>query len=80
MVMIGQQLKELREAQDLSQSEVANQLHISRQTISKWELNKSLPDLQSLQQLAVLFSLSLDEFLAVAEERKKCYKEFYLQN
>jgi transcriptional regulator with XRE-family HTH domain len=48
----------------LSQEE----LHISRQTISKWESNQSSPDIQSCKAMADVFGISLEELL---DESKK---------
>lgn len=42
---------------------VANKIHVSRQTISNWENEHSIPDLQSLLLLADLYSTTLDELV-----------------
>ena len=52
----------------LSQEELGKLLHISRQTISKWESNQSSPDIQSWKAMADVFGISLEELLY---ERKK---------
>ena len=52
----------------LSQEELGKLLHISRQTISKWESNQSSPDIQSWKAMADIFSISLEELL---DESKK---------
>ena len=57
-------LLKLRTQKGLSQEE----LHISRQTISKWESNQSSPDIQSCKAMADVFGISLEELL---DERKK---------
>ena len=44
-------LKSIREAKKMSQEEVAKALHISRQSISKWENNRGNPDLENLVAL-----------------------------
>ena len=48
----------------LSQEEVAGKLGVSRQTISKWELDETLPDICQSKKLANLYGLSLDELIA----------------
>lgn len=68
---VGKKLKSFREGKKLSQEKVAEVLHISRQTVSKWELGKSLPDFESLMKLAVLFDFSLDELFDLPAEREK---------
>ena len=47
----------------LSQEELGKLLHISRQTISKWESNQSSPDIQSCKAMADVFGISLEELL-----------------
>lgn len=47
----------------MSQEEVAGKLGVSRQTISKWETDETLPDIRQSKRLAVLYGLSLDELI-----------------
>lgn len=61
--MLGEQLKKARENNKLSQNEVAEKLNISRQSISKWENNRTSPDLDNLIRLSKLYNISLDELL-----------------
>ena len=56
-------LKNCREAKGLSQIDVANRLHVSRQTISKWETGKSFPDIESIIMFSDIYDISLDELL-----------------
>lgn len=63
MVEIGTRLKELRQAKEMSQKQLADHLHVTPQTISKWELNKSYPDLDTLLQLSDFFQISTDKLL-----------------
>lgn len=44
---LGERIKKYRKMKGLSQEELGKLLHISRQTISKWESNQSSPDIQS---------------------------------
>ncbi|HDX9588844.1 TPA: helix-turn-helix transcriptional regulator [Bacillus pseudomycoides] len=60
---IGKRIKHLRLINKMTQEDVANQLFISRQVISKWELGKSLPDLTNLLALSKLFNVSIDSLL-----------------
>ncbi|QGG61877.1 helix-turn-helix domain-containing protein [Loigolactobacillus bifermentans] len=62
-MMIGEQLQQARQARQLSQEQVAEQLAVSRQTISNWETEKSYPDIERVLRLAELYQLSLDELL-----------------
>lgn len=58
---IGEHLKRSREKAGYSQVQLANLLGISRQTISNWENDKTIPDGVSLIQLAEIYHISLDE-------------------
>ncbi|MBO5328148.1 MAG: helix-turn-helix transcriptional regulator [Clostridia bacterium] len=55
--------KELRKEKGLTQFELAQKLNIDQTTISKWELNKALPDTTMLLKLANLFNVSTDYLL-----------------
>ena len=57
---LGNHLYNARKKSGLSQEEVAGKLGVSRQTISKWELDETLPDIRQAKRLAVLYHLSLD--------------------
>lgn len=60
---LGEKIQQLRKASGISQEQLAEQLDVSRQSISKWELNESLPDIKKLIMLSELFSVSIDELL-----------------
>ena len=60
---LGENLLKARKSSSLSQEEVAEKLGVSRQTISKWELNETLPDICQSKKLASLYHLSLDELI-----------------
>ncbi len=56
----GQKLQQLRRARGMSQEDLAGQLSVTRQTISKWELDQSTPDLPYLAAISELFGVSTD--------------------
>lgn len=60
---IGEQLSAARKIRGLTQQQVADQLHVTRQAISNWEVGRSYPDVASLIILSDLFVLSLDQLL-----------------
>lgn len=60
---IGQKLKEARAKRGLTQEKVAEQIGVSRQTISNWENDRFYPDIVNLIYLSDLYSISLDELL-----------------
>ena len=59
----GEKLKFLRKQKGFSQERLSQQLTVSRQAISKWELGESLPDTENVIQLSKLFSVSIDFLL-----------------
>ena len=60
---IGQKIIQLRNAADISQEQLAEMLGVSRQSISKWEMDQALPQIDKVLQLAEIFSVSTDELL-----------------
>lgn len=60
---LGQRIQEYRAKLGLSQEGLGEQLGVSRQAVSKWEADASLPDTDKLIALAKLFGLTLDELL-----------------
>lgn len=63
MNQFAQQLKKLRTQKGLSQEGLAEQLHLSRQAISRWETGETAPDLDTLVKLASIFEVTLDELV-----------------
>lgn len=62
-MQLGTNLFKARKKSGLSQEEVAAKLGVSRQTISKWELDETLPDIRQAKKLAGLYHLTLDELI-----------------
>ena len=58
---LGNKIRELRRARNLTQEQLAATLNISAQAVSKWEMGASYPDMTMIPTLAVLFEVSLDE-------------------
>ena len=63
MVQIGSRILEYRKKMNMSQEEFANKIGVSRQAVSKWELDKAYPDLDKLVDICGMFGLSLDELV-----------------
>lgn len=59
----SQQLKKYRELKGYSQEVLAEKIYVTRQTISKWENDKTYPDIHNLVALSILFEISLDELV-----------------
>lgn len=62
-VEFNNKLYNLRKQKGLSQEELANRLNVSRQTVSKWEVGDSTPDMEKLVAISDLFEVSLDELV-----------------
>ena len=58
---IGKKIMDLRKKNGLSQEELAEKVGVARQTISKWELGETSPDLKQSKELSKIFNVSLDE-------------------
>ena len=57
---VGDRLLELRSKNNMTQENLAEELQVRRQSISKWELGKTLPDVEKLIQLSELYQVSMD--------------------
>ena len=71
---LGQNIARLRAQKNLSQGDLADALEVSRQSVSKWETDASIPELDKLLRLAELFGVTLDELVKdvdVQEVREK---------
>ena len=84
MLKIGDKIKALRKAQDITQEKLAAYLNISYQAISKWENGTALPDITLVPQIANFFGVSADELLCMKEmdetEELKEYEKIYREN
>ena len=59
----SEQIKKIRVDKGITQQEMANNLGISRQAISKWENDRNLPDIEMIIKIAQVFNLTLDELI-----------------
>lgn len=74
MGSLGQSLTRARKKQGLTQEQVGEKLGVSRQTISKWELDETLPDIRQAKELSRLYGTTLDDLIdydAEVEEVKR---------
>ena len=65
---LGKKIKYFREQKPYTQSELAERLAVTRQTVSSWERDRTLPDVYMLQQIAALYGMTLDEFMEGTKE------------
>ncbi|BAE83738.1 DNA-binding helix-turn-helix protein [Desulfitobacterium hafniense DP7] len=63
LMTLGEKIYELRTKNAMSQGDLANTLEVSRQSVSKWENNTSVPELDKLVKMSEVFSISLDELI-----------------
>lgn len=68
---MGKFIKELREENGWTQEQLAENIPISRGAVSKWECGKTLPDIEILQKLSVLFKVTIEELLSGERNPKK---------
>ena len=59
----GQQIKDLRKKEGLTQEQFALKLNVRRQAVSNWENDKNLPNLELLILMSSVFSISLDQLI-----------------
>lgn len=60
---LGNRLFQARKKSGLSQEDVAEKLGVSRQTVSKWESDETLPDIRQSKRMAMLYHVTLDELI-----------------
>lgn len=71
-------IKELRMKKKLTQEELAEKLNVSRQTISKWELGETNPNINQAKEIAQIFNVSLEELLNEKRINKNIIKKIIL--
>ena len=72
---IGEKIKRIRRENNLSQEDLARSLHTSRQTVSRWETNRSVPDLEMLEKVAFIFEMEVKDLLDVKMVNKNQEKQ-----
>lgn len=63
---LGENIYRHRTAKNMSQGDLADALDVSRQSVSKWENNSAVPELEKLMKMSQLFDISLDELVGNA--------------
>lgn len=62
-ISLGEKIRDYRKKAGLSQEQLAEKLHVSRQAITKWENNKGVPDISNLISISDEFGVTLDELI-----------------
>ena len=70
MNSLGERLLELRKDKRLSQEEVAEKLNVTRQTVSKWETDQSMPDFDKIVPLCELYGITPNELFIELKEKE----------
>lgn len=70
-MIFSERLKKEREKRGWSQAELAERIHVSRQSVSKWETAKNYPSIEVIINLSDLFEITIDELLRSDEELKE---------
>ena len=60
---LGNKILALRKKNNITQEELAEKLNVTRQTISKWELGETAPDIKQAKELSKFFKVSIDELV-----------------
>lgn len=71
---LGQTIKYYRTKFNLSQSELGDQIGVSRQAVTKWETDTGIPDINNIQSLAKLFQISIDTLLSSDHHVQSSYE------
>ncbi|MFP3375831.1 XRE family transcriptional regulator [Bacillus wiedmannii] len=67
-MIFSERLKREREKRNWSQHDLAEKIHVSRQSVSKWETGKNYPSIEIIIHLSDLFGITIDELLRSDEE------------
>lgn len=69
MAQFGENLRKAREKSGITQQELAEKIFVARQTVSRWECGKRLPDLITTKKLSEILNVSIDELFTVEDEK-----------
>ena len=72
---LSELLKEYRKVNNLSQTDLANKLYVSKQAVSKWETKRGYPDINTLKDIALLLDCSIDELVGLEKKEIKNNKK-----
>lgn len=68
---LGQNIALARKKKGISQEELSNQLNVSRQSVSLWETNQTVPTIEKLKELSILLDVGVDHLLGLQIEEKE---------
>jgi transcriptional regulator with XRE-family HTH domain len=73
--MLGENIKLARETKGMTQQQLAERLHVVRQTVSKWEKNLSVPDADLLKEISILLDVDIRTLLDETYTEAECEKQ-----
>ena len=68
---IGENIRNYRKKNDLTQEEFAERLGVTYQSVSRWENGNTYPDIELLPAIAKVLGITLDELMGMTEEEKE---------
>ena len=68
---MGKEIRRLINDRGITQEALASALNVTPQTVSKWELGASMPDVQLLPEIAIFFGVTIDTLFAMTPEQSK---------
>lgn len=68
---LGENIKDLRKKNNLTQDDLAQKLFITRQALSKWENGDAYPSIEALYNMSMIFNVSIDEILSIKKPKDK---------
>lgn len=60
---VGKNIKRLRKEKNITQDQLAEQLHVTRQAVSNWEIGKTQPDIETLSAMAEYLEVTVEEVI-----------------
>ena len=71
MSVIGKNIKKIRSEKGMTQEQLAESLHVTRQAVSNWEQGKTQPDVETLSAMAEVFDVPVEELIYGNEKHKE---------
>ena len=69
-IEMNAKIRQLRQSLSMTQEELGSALGVTAQAVSKWESGATMPDIQLLPEIAVLFGVTIDELFSMTDERR----------
>ena len=71
----GESLQRARKNKEMTQEEVSGLLYVTRQTVSRWEQNKTLPNIHVIKELSIIYDIPINDLISSSENNKIQIKE-----